>query len=86
MPDPYLDRLARIIAESGLSRRQFARIVLGRDLSGFQGYFTQNQRIPNGLRSWINSVESVKLRGGKVVVIHRVYAPTRAMSIKDETC
>lgn len=73
----HLAKLARLIDDSGLSRRQFARAVMGRDETTIDAYFNRGQRISGPTRRWIQACESVQEQSGRIVVVLRYFGPTR---------
>lgn len=72
-----LERLTELIEQSGLSRRQFARCVMGRDESTVQNWYGGHRKMGGPAKAWIRAVMFVSVNGGRVYVTLRHFAPTR---------
>ncbi|WP_353268584.1 hypothetical protein [Gemmatimonas sp.] len=62
------DHVSRLIASSGLSHADFARLVLGRDPRSLRRYLA-GDAIPPTLAAWLASVERVEVTRGRVTVV-----------------
>ena len=69
MPKPDDAPLSALIAGSGLSIAEFARVVVGRDERTVRRWLTGEITIPESASAWLSRVVRVDATSGRVTVV-----------------